>query len=356
MFLPDWFPKFLPVFDPDKSYMDNAEFGPFFEGVYPERKNTKKHADFLGFPLASRLGVPAGPLLNSRWISFAAKMGFDILTYKTIRSVSHPGHPLPNILYVKREGDIAMQIKDQPSVIDQLTITNSFGMPSRSPEYLLQDIEKANRSIGPNQIMIVSVTATPSDERSFLHDFIETASLAKNAGAKLIEANFSCPNVGKKEGCLYMSPDAVLEYASKLVDAINPLPLILKVGKFQDEKQLHEVCVNAAKAGVRAISGLNSVSMRVVNDKKDPALGKHRETSGICGAGIRKDALEFTRMAHKIIRKEKLDLVLMGVGGIVLPEHFTEFFEAGADFALTATGMMWDPYLAFRYHNLKGEQ
>jgi dihydroorotate dehydrogenase len=45
-----------------------------------------------------------------------------------------------------------------------------------------------------------------------------------------------------------------------------------------------------------------------------------------------------------------LFLALLGCGGIMLPEHFDAFFEAGADVAMSATGLMWDPYLAMRYH------
>jgi hypothetical protein len=41
--------------------------------------------------VASRLGVPAGPLLDSNWTSFAARMGFDIVTYKTIRTQASTG-------------------------------------------------------------------------------------------------------------------------------------------------------------------------------------------------------------------------------------------------------------------------
>ena len=39
---------------------------------------------------------------------------------------------------------------------------------------------------------------------------------------------------------------------------------------------------------------------------------------------------------------------LMGTGGVTLPEHFDHFFKAGADVAMSAVGMMWDPYLAVK--------
>jgi hypothetical protein len=51
-----------------------------------------------------------------------------------------------------------------------------------------------------------------------------------------------------------------------------------------------------------------------------------------------------------VIEQEKLGLTLIGGGGITLPEHFDLFYDAGADFAMTATGMMWNPYLAIHYH------
>jgi hypothetical protein len=40
------------------------------------------HWTFCGLPVASPLGMPAGPLLNSRWILHYAALGFDVLTYK----------------------------------------------------------------------------------------------------------------------------------------------------------------------------------------------------------------------------------------------------------------------------------
>lgn len=46
---------------------------------------------FVCWQVASRLGVPAGPLLDSRWTTFARQMGFDILTYKTIRTQASKG-------------------------------------------------------------------------------------------------------------------------------------------------------------------------------------------------------------------------------------------------------------------------
>lgn len=52
------------LYDIYKSYADNARDGPAYKGPIPERTlpPQDKWFDFLGFKVASRLGVPAGAL------------------------------------------------------------------------------------------------------------------------------------------------------------------------------------------------------------------------------------------------------------------------------------------------------
>jgi dihydroorotate dehydrogenase (NAD+) catalytic subunit len=361
--LPPWYPKKPAIYDIHKTYLENAEEGPFFNGPLPKRQMPPKEQwiDFLGYRVASPIGVPAGPLLASRWIDLAGKLGFDILTYKTIRSAAHPSHPLPNMVFVDTHGMIPSQktattatFAQHPSVhLEELAVTNSFGMPSKSPPFLMEDISRANASLKEGQVMVVSVVGSIRSDCTFIEDFVKASQLAKEAGAKIIEANFSCPNVDKSEGCLYMNPSAVAEIAKAVVKAVSPLPLIIKVGIFTSEEQMRDTFIASAKAGVRAISGINTVSMAVVDAQGKPALGPQRLTSGICGGPIRNIALHFAKQAARINTREKLDLTLIGVGGITLAEHFDLFLNAGANAAMSATGMMWDPYLAARYHERK---
>src|SRR5262249_55096751 len=137
---------------------------------------------------------------------------------------------------------------------------------------------------------------------------------------------------------------------SKIIKAIQDVPLIIKVGLFPDKKLMTKTFIAAARSGVQAVSGINTISMKVLDDHGNAALGSSRLTSGVCGSPIRQAALEFVHQAREIVEKEKLDLAIIGTGGITLPEHFGQFLNAGADITMTATGMMWDPYLALRYH------
>ncbi|MFN4173580.1 MAG: dihydroorotate dehydrogenase, partial [Parachlamydiaceae bacterium] len=288
-------------------------------------------------------------------------LGYDLLTYKTIRSHEHSGHPLPNIVYIDepplnpaRFPNHLIKVDKMPP-LERLGITNSFGMPSRDEAYLSEDIPKANSLIGRGQALIVSITGTMGSEmnrEAYIQDFVKAARLAEQSGAKILEANFSCPNVSQEEGALYLHPESCFEVASRIVENITA-PLIIKVGHFPNKKILEKTLVALSCAGVKAVSGINSLSFKVIDQNGAPALGKGRLFSGVCGAPIRECALQFVTDARFIIAKEKLPLTLIGGGGIMEPSHFDDFFNAGADFAFTATGMMWRPLLAHEYKTQK---
>lgn len=358
--LPLWWPEKPPIYDIQRSYLDNLEEGPFFEGRIPDRirPDQKQWFDFLGFKVASRLGVPAGPLLNGRWVLFAAEMGFDVVTYKTIRSKPHPAHPVPNMIYVDTKGPLTynraqetlIQASKPPRDMASLAATNSFGIPSMGADFLAADIARARASLAPGQVMIVSVVGTPRDGEDFLEDFAIASQIALAGGAQIIEADLSCPNVVTCEGSLFTSPEMVFEIATRMKRVIGSVPLVIKVGVVEEEEVLRKVMLAAARGGVNAICGINTMSMKVIKETGEPALGEKRLQSGVCGGPIRSVALDFVKKARHINTQEKLDMVIMGTGGAICPEHFDLFYEAGADIAMSGVGMMWDPYLAARYH------
>lgn len=347
-----------PLYEIKRSWKENLENGPVFSEQIPKRLFSPKNqwTSFMGIPVASPIGVPAGPLLSSEWTTLAANLGFDVVTYKTVRSQQHPGHPLPNVIFVNedrtREG-FAKPLKEEPTQFSKISITNSFGMPSMPPEFLYKDIRKAKESLEEGQLLIVSVVGTPGCGVDLADDFIRAADIAKQGGAQIIEANFSCPNVASKEGSLFCDADSSYKIASRLVKAIAPVPLLVKVGYYADHALLAQVLKSLAKAGVDGVCGINSVPMQVQNEDGTSPLGNGREKSGICGDLIRAKALDFIRQAREVIDKEKLGLELAGCGGIMLPEHFDQFLASGASVVMSATGMMWDPYLAMRWHERK---
>src|SRR3989344_4151507 len=120
-----------PFYDPEKSYEENFEkgpFGAFADGEVIDNKGggnasalvaLEPEYDFLGFKVNSPFGIPAGPLINSNFCRGAFQKGFDICVYKTVRSDIFPCHPFPNVLAVKVEGDLTYEKAQNKLVADK---------------------------------------------------------------------------------------------------------------------------------------------------------------------------------------------------------------------------------------------
>lgn len=361
--LPEWTPGTPPVYQPDKSWEENAAEGPAFTGEIPERQwpERERWIDFLGHPVASPLGIAAGPLVNAEWVDFAGKMGFDIPAYKTIRSRAHAPHPAPNVVTVDapemfKPGALPEHLhpsEKELSSLDALAITNSFGNPSRDREFLAADIARSRDCLHEGQVLVVSCVGSEWPETTFSQDYVDTARFAKEVGAPIIEINFSCPNVSSRDSSLYLDPEGAFDIASKVVKAVAPIPVIVKTGVFPNLDSQRALFLAMARAGVQALCGINTIPMTLLNKAGEPVLGPERRRCGICGSPIREAGLDWVRAARKINDQEALDLTLIGVGGVVRPQHFQDYLDAGADIVTCATGMMWDAYLAARFHQMQ---
>jgi dihydroorotate dehydrogenase len=346
------------TYDISASYEDNYQKGPAIP-VTPKERNISSTKNFLGFPVNSCLGVPAGPLLNANWILAYSALGFDLLVYKTVRTVATPSHPNPNCIFLKRKELITEQdfgtpltaTTKPPASIDEISITNSFGMPSRDPTIWQEDIQKAKRGIRSGQVLIVSVVGTPEEAScgslSLADDYAKGARLAVSAGADIIEINLSCPNVATGEGSIFTDP-CVSSTISKVVKKeIGSVPLIIKIGYLLNEETLAAM-VKSNAPYIDAISGLNTLSFEVINADGTNAL-PGRLRSGVCGSAIRGCAMQQANRLVVLREKEKYDFAIVGVGGVMTTDHVRQFLNLGIDAVMSATGAMWNPQMAYQY-------
>jgi dihydroorotate dehydrogenase len=348
-----------PLYDIHKTFEENFNNLSFPSITPPIRvcPNRTQWISLLGYSLASKIGAAACAATTGKGIALLAQLGFDVLTYKTIRRQAYPTHPLPNIVHVECEklfnySDLkeVLYIKDKPEEIsDKIAISNSFGNGCLEPIVVVQDIAFAKNSLAEGQVLIVSVYGEGDSLASMSQDFATAALMAKEAGADIIELNFSCPNLMKSGEPLYWNIEYVSQITACVAKCIDDIPILLKLGLFLEQESPLKLLTSAARAGARGISAINSISMRVLNQKHHPAFGK-RIYSGVSGYPIRQLALQCVKKLVEINQTEKLNLVILGMGGITIPDHFNEFLNSGADIALSATGMMWNPYLAAQFH------
>ena len=351
-----------PFYDPAKTYDDNFDDGPF--GGFSSPKTYQNEGEpkfaFLGYPIYSPFGIPAGPLLNSKYVISALKKGFDVVTYKTQRNVQFACNAFPNVLYVDVDGDLTLEKASQPQLgktetsVDptKLTITNSFGNPSRGPKFWVDDLRSAVNAQNDGQLVIMSVVGTIqpgfSDE-DYYNDFATTAQLAVSTGVRAVEVNLSCPNVAN-EGILCYTPSAVSEICRRSKEAIGNIPLIAKVGYYSNDQQgLLETVVKEMVPYVDAICAINTIAAPVVDENGEQALpGPNRLKSGMCGAGIKWAGLDMVKRLNKIREKNGYKFEIIGVGGVMNPDDFQEYRIAGASVVQSATGAMWNSELGIQ--------
>ncbi len=345
-----------PFFDPLRSYEDNYDHGPFgaFADEHVYAQSGEPTHDFHGHKVYAPLGIPAGPLLNSAYCAAAFKKGFDIAVYKTVRSGVFPSHPFPNVLAIHPDGDLDLETLKKPVIADTtysepLSITNSFGVPSKDPSIWQYDVRTAVESAGKGQVLVLSFmgTVVPNQtQQEFVDDYVRAAQLAYETGAPVLETNLSCPNIGN-EGLVCYNLDVTEQIARGIRSVIGDTPLILKVGYYKENADMEKLAAITQQYAT-GVSGINTLQAEVRNALGDQALpgSPARLRSGVCGAGIKWAGLDFVKRMKAIKDAHGYTFSLEGVGGVTVPADYKEYRDAGADVVMSATGAMWDPYLA----------
>jgi dihydroorotate dehydrogenase (NAD+) catalytic subunit len=349
----------LPRYDSGQSYDWNYDHAPEIH-VAPKLPPMPGAPDsrwrFCGLPVDSPLGVAAGPLLNGRWLLYYASLGFDVLTYKTVRSAARSCYPMPNLLPVNCEplgGQVNQSVQSLPAAHSMNgTWAVSFGMPSKPPDVWRADIAETRRRLPTGKILSVSVVGTAQDRWTLdqlADDYAACARWAVEAGADAIEANFSCPNVRSRDGQLYQQPADAAIVASRLRDAIGGTPLVIKVGCVSND----DAAARLLEALVPSISGLamtNSVAT-TVHDANGKVLFEGAKR-GICGRAILEASLAQVERFARLRDRQSPALSIVGCGGIGTAEDVRRYLSAGANSVHLATAAMVDPSVALR---IRGE-
>jgi dihydroorotate dehydrogenase len=311
---------------------------------------------FCGLPVASPLGIPAGPLLNGRWVLHYAALGFDVLTYKTVRSVARECYPLPNLVPV----DVNRMHGDEDWVPQSRAGTGSwavsFGMPSMAPDVWRADIEWTKRRLPRGKLLSVSVVASVQPDWTLddlAADYAQCAKWAVDAGADCVETNFSCPNVSTCDGQLYQQPEAAGMVAERVRAAIGTTPYVVKIGHTSDAAE--GAALLAAFAGhANALAMTNSVATRVRGpDGRFLFDGQRR---GICGDATREASIAQVRLFAQLASERGLPTKMIAVGGVSTADHVRACLAAGAESVHIATAAMLDPEVALKIRCSLGHQ
>ncbi len=343
-----------PFFDPKKTYYENWEqgpFGDFADGAVLEEGSPR--FEFLGHKLSYPIGIPAGPLLNGRFVDAALDKGWAVPVHKTVRSKTHPCNDWPNVLALKDfPGALSIERAKEPLVVidtyaEPLSITNSFGNPSYEPDIWMGDLRTSIAHAKAGQLVMCSFEGTKREGMSteeYVEDWASGMKMIADTGVKVVEANFSCPNEGAASLLCFDVPK-VKTVTTAIKERIGNTKLIIKIAFFS-EAELRDLVKEVGNI-VDGFSAINTIAAPVVNEDGSQALpGAHRVKSGICGHAIKWAGLDMTRRLKALREEFGMSYGIIGCGGVTVPSDFKEFREAGADLVMSATGAMWNGYLA----------
>ena len=356
-----------PVYNFFVGFDENAA-GPWDSTPIPEIPESPVAWTLMDIPVRFPIGVPASGLTaNSRWIRYFARRGFNVLTYKTVRSSEYGAHRWPHWVFIQDvdpwskfadrhavKGDLSVWPKD----FTHFSTANSFGVPSPHPNVWRAEVEQSLSELSNGQLLIVSVMGTAEEHEgtALIDDFVKTALMAESTGARAIELNLSCPNTVRSGTGRGMRPlvcsDAIT--TEEIVGAVRAAlkgttKLVAKLG-YLEKPHLAEVVGRIANS-VDAISGINTIQVPITAPNSDitPFVGtatdasKLRVEAGISGSAIRNLGEQFVRNLADLRGDAKFEII--GMGGIMNVSDVGVFRKAGAAAVQTATGACLNPNL-----------
>jgi dihydroorotate dehydrogenase (NAD+) catalytic subunit len=298
---------------------------------------------FCGRLVHSPLGIAAGPQLNGRWIHYYAALGFDVLTYKTVRSRQRDCYPLPNLAPIESDAlfEAGREVRTHSDMLGSWAV--SFGMPSMPPDVWRSDVEWTKKRLAKEKLLSVSVVATPETNWSLdelAEDFAQCAQWAVESGADCIETNFSCPNVATCDGQLYQQPAAAALVAQCVREAIGKTPYLIKIG-FVNSQALAEELLDAVAPHVDALTMTNCISATVRGS--NGGLLFDGQPRGIGGDAIRAASINQVKMFADLVKQRGDSTRIIGCGGISQAQHVHAYLDAGAKAVQLATAVMTNP-------------
>ena len=169
---------------------------------------------------------------------------------------------------------------------------------------------------------------------STIDEYVELCKILNTLDIDGVELNLSCPNV--KAGCLAFGTtyEGVKEVTSKVRKVLDK-PLIVKLTP--NVTDITEPALGAQDAGADGVSLINTLlGMSIDIHKRKPHLANN--TGGLSGPAVKPVAV---RMVYQVA--QKLNIPILGLGGIVTWEDAIEFMLAGATAISIGTGNFIEP-------------
>ncbi|MEJ6951656.1 dihydroorotate dehydrogenase [Natronospora cellulosivora (SeqCode)] len=264
----------------------------------------------------------AGLQLKNPLITASGTCGFAVELNEYIDIERLGAVTVKGITVDPRDGNPVPRIAETPS-----GILNSIGLENPGVDKFIS--EKLPELKDYELPIIVNISGHSLDDFACL-----ASKLAPCDGIAALEVNVSCPNI--EGGGMAFGTDSELIYkVGKIVRKEYDGKIIVKLSP--NVTDIVEMACAAEESGADIISLINTLlGMKIDTRQRKPALAN--VFGGLSGPAVKPVAL---RMVYQVA--QKVDIPIIGMGGIMTANDALEFLMAGATAVSVGTGTMVDP-------------
>lgn len=288
------------------------------------RKQADLSIEFCGIKFENPFCLSSSPVGNhAEMCARAYDAGWSGIVYKTLNleksfKIVMPS-PRLNAYHLNDKRFVGLQNAEQIS--------------DRSISDNIKDIIWLKRNY-PNKILISSILGY--DDK----DWSELAKMSEDAGADMIELNFSCPQMAHKFSGHKVGQDyhAVASF-TEVVKKSTRLPVMAKMTP--NITDIIPVAMAAKEGGADAISAINTIraisEVNIENYSPMPNIHGHSAPTGFSGPAVKPIAMRFV---SELYNAKELGLPVSGIGGIETWIDALHFLLLGATNLQVTTGIM----------------
>ena len=210
-----------------------------------------------------------------------------------------------------------------PTVVElEAGLLNAVGLPNPGLEAFRRELEEA---VGAKALVIASVFGKDAAE------YARVAAGLADVGVAAIEMNLSCPHAKGLGTEIAQSEEAVREFTRAVKDAVD-IPVFPKLSP--NVADIASFAAAAERGGADGIVAINTVKgMAIAPELRMPILANRY--GGLSGPAIRPIGV---RAVYDIY--EKVDIPVIGVGGVDSGRTAHEYIMAGASAVQIGTALV----------------
>ena len=285
--------------------------------------------DFCGVEFPNPFCLSSSPVGNTYdMCARSFDMGWGGVVYKTIGldydvKITHPS---PRLNAYHRGVHRVVGLQNVEQISDRTTDENFADLARLKRDY-------------PSNAVVASIMGL-----THANDWVDLAKRCEDAGADMIECNFSCPQMTVEGTGHKVGQDGdIIEKLTSLTKEACSLPVMAKMTP--NVADMVPLALAAKNGGADAISAINTVKAISGVDIDTaiplPNVGGKSSSSGFSGMAVKPIALRFIA---DLAKDEELRLPISAMGGLYTWIDAVEFLLLGATTLQVTTGILHHGY------------